>query len=63
LFAGGDLLAGWLVGRVLRLRGVGERAALAAAAAWLFNPFTVTVSTRGSCESLVSTLMLVHPKL
>ena len=43
---------------MLRLTGVGSRDALACTAAWLFNPFTVTVSTRGSCESLVSTLML-----
>ena len=27
-------------------------------AVWLFNPFTVTVSTRGSCGSLVSIMML-----
>lgn len=58
LFAAGDLLAGWLIGRVLRLQGYGEREALASTAAWLFNPFTMTVSTRGSCESFVSTLML-----
>ena len=58
VFAAGDLLAGWLITRVLRLMGVGPRDALACTAVWLFNPFTVTISTRGSCESFVSTLML-----
>jgi hypothetical protein len=35
------LLGGWLIGRILRLQGCGERAALASTAVWLFNPFTV----------------------
>jgi phosphatidylinositol glycan class M len=29
-----------------------------AAAAWLFNPFTATVSTRGSCDSLAVVMLL-----
>ena len=58
LFASGDLLAGWLIKRILERRGCEEKACATAMAVWLFNPFTVTVSTRGSCESLVSIMML-----
>ena len=59
LFALFDLLAGALILRVLRAQGHRERACVAACAAWLFNPFTIAVSTRGSCESLPATLVLV----
>jgi len=41
------------------LRGCSEQAALASTALWLFNPFTFAISTRGSCESVVSMLMLM----
>ena len=58
LFASGDLLAGWLIKGILERRGCEEKACATAMAVWLFNPFTVTVSTRGSCESLVSIMML-----
>ena len=57
-FAAGDLLAGWLIGDILEQQGYHGRVQITAMGAWLFNPFTVTVSTRGSCESLVSILML-----
>ena len=59
LFALFDLLAGALILRVLRAQGHRERACVAACAAWLFNPFTIAVSTRGSCESIPATLVLV----
>jgi phosphatidylinositol glycan class M len=58
LFAGGDLLAGWLIQEILKRRGCEDRVVGLAMRIWLFNPFTITVSTRGSCESLVSILML-----
>ena len=58
LFASGDLLAGWLIKGILERRGCEAGACATAMAVWLFNPFTVTVSTRGSCESLVSIMML-----
>lgn len=34
-------------------QGVAPRARAAAVAAWMFNPFTATISTRGSGEVLV----------
>ena len=58
LFASCDLLAGWLIKGILERRGCEAGACATAMAVWLFNPFTVTVSTRGSCESLVSIMML-----
>ena len=57
-FAAGDLLAGWLIGDILEQQGYETKIRTVAMRIWLFNPFTVTVSTRGSCESLVSILML-----
>ena len=47
------------IDRLLRLQGVGARARRAAVAFWLFNPFTATISSRGSGEALV-TVMLLH---
>ena len=44
---------------LLRLQGVGSRARRVAVGFWLFNPFTATISSRGSGEALV-TVMLLH---
>lgn len=43
---------------LLRREGVGTSARAAAVAAWLFNPFTATISTRGSGEALVACQLL-----
>lgn len=58
IFAAGDLLAGWLIREVLLPHGYSEDACLFSMSVWLFNPYTMTISTRGSCESLVSIMML-----
>lgn len=58
LFSAGDVLAGWQLHRLARLQGASQNAALAAAALWLVNPFTFAISTRGSCDSLVVSLLL-----
>lgn len=58
IFAAGDLLAGWLIREVLLPHGCSEYACLFSMSVWLFNPYTMTISTRGSCESLVSIMML-----
>lgn len=58
-FAAGDVLAGRLLVDVLRARGVSANgAALWVGALWLFNPFTLTISTRGNCEGAVGLLMV-----
>ncbi len=58
LFVGCDLLAGWMINRVLALRGVGAGRRVAACAVWLLNPLTATVSSRGSAEAVLAVLVL-----
>lgn len=47
-----------LLHALLRRRGASRRAQLACLAVWLFSPFTVTISTRGNGEALVSCMLL-----
>ena len=47
-----------MIVRLLRRAGAKETSVLAAAALWLCNPFTVTISTRGSCDVLAALLLL-----
>jgi phosphatidylinositol glycan class M len=58
LFSGGDILAGWQLWRLASRQRAPPAAAAAAAALWLCNPFTFTISTRGSCDALVANLLL-----
>jgi phosphatidylinositol glycan class M len=70
LFSAADLVAGVQCYRLASaaMAGSGGRAASTtasaaaagwwAAAAWLFNPFTATVSTRGSCDSIAVVMLL-----
>lgn len=59
-FALADLLAGWLIVRVLRKRqrGMSVEQAGAFAAIWLWNPMVATISTRGSSEGLLGVLTM-----
>ncbi|KHN94535.1 Mannosyltransferase, DXD [Metarhizium album ARSEF 1941] len=56
VFALADLLAGWLILRILRRRGMSPERAGAFAALWLWNPMVATISTRGSSEGLLGVL-------
>lgn len=62
LFAAADLLAGWLIERVLTMRRGGSAMAAprarAFAAIWLLNPMVATISTRGSSEGLLAVLVM-----
>ncbi|KAL7275361.1 GPI mannosyltransferase 1 [Rhizina undulata] len=59
LFAVGDLVAGWLIYRVLRnSQGMEERRALKFASIWLLNPMVATISTRGSSEGLLGVMVV-----
>ncbi|KAG8411484.1 GPI mannosyltransferase 1 [Metarhizium acridum] len=58
VFALADLLAGWLIVRVLRRRGLPPEQAGAFAALWLWNPMVATISTRGSSEGLLGVLTM-----
>jgi phosphatidylinositol glycan class M len=54
LFAVGDIVAGWMMYRVLReYRGLEKERALRFASIWLLNPMVATISTRGSSEGLL----------
>ncbi|PIA27154.1 hypothetical protein AQUCO_08300090v1 [Aquilegia coerulea] len=51
-----DILVGLFIRNILKLRGVPENLCLISMGAWLFNPFTFTIGTRGNCELVLSLL-------
>ncbi|XP_073145491.1 GPI mannosyltransferase 1-like isoform X2 [Henckelia pumila] len=53
-----NLLAGSLIHKILKLRGVPAKLCRYSAMAWLFNPFTFTIGTRGNCEPIVCAIIL-----
>ncbi|PVH95872.1 glycosyltransferase family 50 protein [Periconia macrospinosa] len=54
LFAVGDIIAGWMMFRILRVhQGLSQERALKYASIWLLNPMVATISTRGSSEGLL----------
>ncbi|KAJ4992699.1 gpi mannosyltransferase [Stagonosporopsis vannaccii] len=54
LFAVGDVVAGWMMYRILKeYRGMENDRALRFASIWLLNPMVATISTRGSSEGLL----------
>lgn len=57
LFATADLVAGWLLERVLS-RSMDATTARKFAAIWLLNPMVATISTRGSSEGLLGVLVM-----
>ncbi|KAK0714231.1 PIG-M-domain-containing protein [Apiosordaria backusii] len=57
LFAIADLVAGWLLEKVLARSMDGPRARKFAAI-WLLNPMVATISTRGSSEGLLGVLVM-----
>lgn len=59
LFIVCDVLVGWLIYRILSLRGVSESLSLVSSSFWLLNPLTATVSSRGNAESVLSFLVLL----
>lgn len=58
LFAGADLLVGYLIHRILVLRGMPSKEALKYDALWLLNPMVANISTRGNAESLLGVMVL-----
>ncbi|KAF1949914.1 hypothetical protein CC80DRAFT_598543 [Byssothecium circinans] len=54
LFAVGDIVAGWMMFRILRTHHkMPQERALKYASIWLLNPMVATISTRGSSEGLL----------
>lgn len=59
IFAAGDIIAGWLIVRILqRSQGMSEGRALRFASLWLLNPMVATISTRGSSEGLLGVIVV-----
>ena len=60
LFAIADILAGWLILRMLRKQGFEESKALIYSSIWLLNPMVATISTRGSSEGLLCVIVVAQ---
>ena len=58
-FVVGDLVSWVLIKKVLSQQGGGSRKTKSLSAAYLFNPYTITMSTRGSCESFTAFLLML----
>ena len=58
LFVLFDVLAGYLLYKILCVRGCPDRRAVFFSYFWLFNPLPLTVSTRGNAESIMAVLVL-----
>lgn len=58
LFALSDLIAGWLILRLLKRQGLEEQRALRCASVWLLNPMVANISTRGSSEGFLCVLVM-----
>ncbi|GAB2282487.1 hypothetical protein Dimus_017030 [Dionaea muscipula] len=58
LFSASDLLVGIFTRDILKLRGVPDNACTLSVMAWLLNPFTFTIGTRGNCEPIVCASIL-----
>ena len=58
LFVLADLVVGWIIYTDGRSRGLTESRAVMYASAWLFNPISINVSTRGNAEAVLSVLIV-----
>ncbi|KAL6655022.1 hypothetical protein ACP70R_005848 [Stipagrostis hirtigluma subsp. patula] len=58
IFSAADLLVGLFIDTILKLRGIPEKMRMWSVVAWLFNPFTFTIGTRGNCEPIVCAIIL-----
>ncbi|KAG6623696.1 GPI mannosyltransferase 1 [Phytophthora cinnamomi] len=59
LFVACDLLVGYVLYQILRLRGLTDKNAVNYCCVWLFHPFSVNISTRGNADSIVVLLVML----
>lgn len=59
IFIACDVLTGWLIYKVLSIRGTPQTLKLVSCSFWLLNPLTAAVSSRGNAESILSFLVLL----
>nr|XP_039248193.1 GPI mannosyltransferase 1-like [Styela clava] len=58
VFISADLLAGWLIQNTMAINQDEGKLTKIALSIWLFNPITMTISSRGNAESIMSVLVL-----
>ncbi|KAG0196510.1 hypothetical protein BGX28_010037 [Mortierella sp. GBA30] len=58
IFTGANLLIGFLIQKILRLRDMSESRAVKFNALWLLNPMVANISTRGNAESVIGAMVL-----
>ena len=58
LFAASDIVAGYLIYKLLQRQGLLRSRALRYASVWLLNPMVANISTRGSSEGLLCALII-----
>ncbi|ETI45632.1 hypothetical protein, variant [Phytophthora nicotianae CJ01A1] len=59
LFVGCDILVGYILYQILRLRGLPDASAVNYCCVWLFHPFSVNISTRGNADAIVVLLVML----
>ena len=60
MFSACDILAAYIIYRLVKSQpGCSKETTLMCARLWLFNPLTLTVSTRGNAESIMAVLVLL----
>ena len=59
LFSFVDILVGILINKILSLQHVSEKLKNTCAFIWLYNPFTIIISTRGNADSVAVILVML----
>ncbi|KAJ1678181.1 GPI mannosyltransferase 1, partial [Spiromyces aspiralis] len=59
LFIAFDCVVGYLIHRILIMRGVGAKQSTMLAALWMLNPQVANISSRGSAESMIGAATLL----
>ena len=63
LFIVFDVLTGFMIFKITKAEGASQSLSRICGAVWLYNPITMTVSSRGNAESIMAFLVLATLKL